>query len=236
MCAAMSNQMISPSVPCSAPWIIAVTGASGTVYARRLLQILLESIPGVEIELVFSEAGLRVMREEEGISAGVSSVKLKKLLGFDSSQVRIHNNRDIGASIASGSYPVSGMVIVPCSMRTLAAVSAGMAENLIHRAADVTLKEGRRLILVPRETPLSAIHLENMLRLSRLGVRILPAMPGFYHQPQSIQDLVDMMVMRIADQMGFQIDLSARWKADAPHWPMHEVPRQHNKIEKSNIG
>lgn len=231
----MNNQVISSS----APWIIAVTGASGTVYARRLIQMLLEFSPGIEIELVFSEAGLRVMREEEGISTGVSSVKLKKLLGFDSSQVRIHNNRDIGASIASGSYPTSGMVIVPCSMRTLAAVSAGLAENLIHRAADVTLKEGRRLILVPRETPLSAIHLENMLRLSRLGVRILPAMPGFYHQPQSIQDLVDMMVMRIADQMGFQIDLSARWKVNAPHWPMSEVPpdeSQSGKFQKSNNG
>jgi 4-hydroxy-3-polyprenylbenzoate decarboxylase len=108
------------------------------------------------------------------------------------------------------------MVIVPCSMKTLAAVAHGYGENLIARAADVVLKERRRLIVVPRETPLSAIHLQNMLRLARLGVAILPAMPGFYHRPETIDDLVEMMVMRILDQMGFEIDLAKRWSGSRP--------------------
>ena len=124
----------------------------------------------------------------------------------------LYNVKDIGARIASGSALFSGMVVVPCSMGTLGAISSGLCQNLIHRAADVTLKEGRKLILVPRETPLSAIHLENMLKLSRIGAVILPAMPGFYHQPVAISDLVDMLVMKILDQMGLSSNLVTRWK------------------------
>lgn len=200
------------------PWIIGITGASGTIYARRMLQLLLEHAPTLEFEVVVSDSALRVMREEENLSlpAHFSS---EQLLGIATPRVRIHNNKNIGANIASGSYRTSGMVIVPCSMATLAAVSHGFGQNLIHRAADVVLKEGRKLILVPRETPLSAIHLENLLRLSKLGAAIVPAMPGFYHQPANIQDLVDMMVMKIVDQMGITLDVAPRWGAkDDERW------------------
>lgn len=192
------------------PWIIAITGASGTIYARRLIMSLLDFVPDIRLEVVISEAALRVMREEENLGVSLH-LRTEDLIGFPSHAVTLHHNRNIAASIASGSYPTNGMVIVPCSMSTLAAVANGFASTLIHRAADVVLKEGRQLILVPRETPLSVIHLENLLKLARLGVRIVPAMPGFYHQPKIIEDLVDMMVMRIIDQMGFHLALASRW-------------------------
>jgi 4-hydroxy-3-polyprenylbenzoate decarboxylase len=203
-------------------WTIGITGASGTVYARRLLQVLVRHVDGIHLDVVVSEAALRVMRDEEDLAAGPGRLTAENLLGFPCDAVdlysdrpngslTLHNPRDIGASIASGSYRTRGMAIVPCSMKTLAAVAHGFGANLISRAADVVLKEGRPLVLVPRETPFSAIHLQNMLRLARLGVAIVPAMPGFYNRPRSIADLVDHMVMRILDQMGFAIDLAPRW-------------------------
>jgi 4-hydroxy-3-polyprenylbenzoate decarboxylase len=163
-----------------------------------------------------------VLRDEEGLAVPASRLTAELLVGMPTDAVTVycdqppgrvtmHDFHDIGASIASGSHPTRGMVVVPCSMKTLAAVAHGYAENLIARVADVVLKERRRLILVPRETPLSAIHLQNMLRLARLGVAIVPAMPGFYHRPATIDDLVEMLVMRILDQMGFEIDLAKRW-------------------------
>jgi 4-hydroxy-3-polyprenylbenzoate decarboxylase len=208
-------------------WIIAITGASGTVYARRLLRVLVERVDDIRLEVIISPAGLRVLRDEEGLAVSPSRLTAELLVGIPTeavtvycddppSRVTIHDCRNIGDSLASGSYPTRGMVIVPCSMKTLAAVAHGYAENLIARAADVVLKERRRLILVPRETPLSAIHLQNMLRLARLGVAIVPAMPGFYHRPETIDDLVEMMVMRILDQMGFEIDLAKRWSGSRP--------------------
>ncbi len=198
------------------PWIIALTGASGTCYARRLIELLLVHRPDMRLEVVASEAALRVMREEEGLEASVGRLGLDRLLGRECpadwhARVTIHSNRNIGASIASGSYRTAGMVVVPCSMRTLAAISNGIAENLIQRAADVVLKEKRPLVIVPRETPLSVIHLENMLRLARLDVRIVPAMPGFYTQPKTIGELVDQFVLRIADQMGIELPVGERW-------------------------
>lgn len=207
------------------PWVVGITGASGTIYARRLLLALLEIQPQCAIELVVSDAALRVLREEEEISTAVNSTTVERLLGRSAPNIRLHNNRDIGASIASGSYPVAGMVIAPCSMTTLAAVATGYSQTLIHRAADVTLKEGRRLVIVPRETPLSAIHLENMLTLARNGARIVPAMPGFYHRPREIIDLVDMLVMKILDQMGIRADLVQRWKtgSGATSWPLTTI-------------
>jgi len=206
------------------PWIIAVTGASGTVYARRLLRLLLEHQADTQFELVISEAGLRVMREEEGIGASVGRLSLEDFLGTEIplewvERVRVHSNRNIGATIASGSYKTAGMIVVPCSMRSLAAIANGICENLIQRAADVVLKEQRRLILVPRETPLSLIHLENMSRLARMNVQIVPAMPGFYSRPQSIEQLVDHFVARLADQMGYEIDLGQRWGSDQKGQP-----------------
>ena len=202
-------------------WVIGVSGASGTVYARQLMKVLLENDPEVHLEVVFSEAALRVMREEENIKTSINNVNLKEIVGFETDKITFHNNRDIGASIASGSIKTEGMVIAPCSMGTLGSVANGMAHNLMHRAADVTLKEGRKLIIVPRETPLSAIHLENMLKLSKIGVSIVPAMPGFYHQPESISDLVDMMVMKITDMMGYDFQSDNRWKSS--NWPIREV-------------
>jgi 4-hydroxy-3-polyprenylbenzoate decarboxylase len=196
----------------SGSWVVAFTGASGMRYGLRLLEIAAEVMQ--EVHVVFSEAAIRVLREEEGLAVSASTLSMQKLCGSDASNVRFYNPRDIGAKIASGSALFDGMVIVPCTMGTLAAVAHGICENLIHRAADVTLKEGRRLVVVPRETPLSAIHLENMLTLTRAGARMVPAMPGFYHQPKSIDDVVDMMVMKILDQMGIHRDLVPRWKQE----------------------
>jgi 4-hydroxy-3-polyprenylbenzoate decarboxylase len=203
-------------------WVIGITGASGMIYARRLLRILVERIGGVRLDVIVSPAAMRVLQEEEGLPVPPSPPTAEWLLGTASdattvrgdqplSQVTMHDCGDLGAGLASGSCLTRGMVIVPCSMKTLAAVAHGYAGDLIARAADVVLKERRRLILVPRETPLSAIHLQNMLRLARLGAAIVPAMPGFYHRPKSIDELVEMMVMRILDQMGFELDLVKRW-------------------------
>ena len=196
------------------PWVVAITGASGTVYARTLVRQLLTHVADLSLDIVISEAGMRVLREEEGLKCSQNAPDPQSLFGTKSDRLRFHHFQDIGAGIASGSYPAAGMIVVPCSMSSLAAIASGVSSNLIHRAAEVTLKEGRPLIVVPRETPLSAIQLENMLKLARLGVRVVPAMPGFYHQPQQIEELVDMLVMRIADQMGFQLPLARRWKSD----------------------
>ena len=194
--------------------------------------MLVERVDDIRLDVIVSPAGLRVLRDEEGLAVSPSRLRAECLVGMPTdalsadcdepvSRVTMHDYRNLGASIASGSYPTRGMVIVPCSMKTLAAVAHGYAENLIARAADVVLKERRRLILVPRETPLSAIHLQNLLRLARLGVAIVPAMPGFYHRPETIDELVQMMVMRILDQMGFEIDLAKRWSGSSP---AHRLP------------
>ena len=195
-------------------WIIALTGASGLRYGLRLIQVAAHLLD--EVHIVFSEAALRVLAEEERIRISPRTFASLNMFGGSSAKLFVHNNKDIGAVIASGSMLSDGMVIVPCSMGTLAAVSHGLCQNLIHRAADVTLKERRNLIIVPRETPLSAIHLENMLTLSKMGVAVVPAMPGFYHEPKSIDDLVDMMVMKIMDQMGLENDLVKRWMGATP--------------------
>ena len=192
----------------SESWVIGVTGASGVVYAKRLIEVFVRELPDLFLDVVVSEAAKRVFREEEGIACRLS----KDLFEINSDRVSFHSNKDIGASIASGSYKSQGMLVIPCSMATLSAISHGYSANLIHRTADVTIKEKRKLILVPRETPLSVIHLENMLKLARLGVEIVPAMPGFYHQPASLDDLVDMLVMRVSDQMGYKLDLVKRWR------------------------
>ena len=196
-----------------AEWILSVTGASGTVYARRLLEVLTQN--GVVVHLVISEAAARVMAEEDGFSISAAAPQVERLGAVNSDHVVTYNPKDIGAAIASGTVRVAGNVVVPCSMATLGAIATATPRNLIHRAADVTLKEGRRLILVPRETPLHALHLEHMATLARMGAAIVPAMPGFYHQPRCIEDLVDMLVMKITDQMGLQLDLVPRWKSRA---------------------
>ncbi len=198
-----------------------MTGASGAIYGVRLLEVLAEQ--KIPVELVISDTAKIVMKEEMGIDYSPMSFPHVlsgnpcpgspiKAFGDDKKgTIRIHDFHDFTASIASGSYPVEGMVVIPCSMGTLGAIASGLSQNLIHRAADCTIKEGRKLILVPRETPLSAIHLENMLKLSRLGVRIVPPMPAFYAGQKSIQDLVDFVVGKILDQMGISHMLYPRW-------------------------
>jgi 4-hydroxy-3-polyprenylbenzoate decarboxylase len=191
-------------------WIVGVTGASGMPYALRLLEVLASQVK--EVHVVFSEAALRVLQEEEDIAVSPSRISSQVLFGREIPTMFFYNPKDIGAVIASGSALFEGMVIVPCSMGTLGAVAQGYGQNLVHRAADVTIKEGRRLVIVPRETPLSKIHLRNMLSLAEMGVSIVPAMPGFYHKPQGISELVDMMVMKILDQMRIPNALAARWR------------------------
>jgi flavin prenyltransferase len=180
--------------------IIAVTGASGAAYARNLLR----SIPRdrFDIHLVSSEAGRLVYELETGRP-------LSEDLPFG---IRIYSETDFTAPFASGSFPCAGMVVVPCTMGTLGAIAAGLSQNLIHRAADVCLKERRPLILVPRETPLNRIHLTNMLKSAEAGAIILPAMPGFYHKPGSVDKVVDFVVARILDQLGIAHDLVPVWE------------------------
>ena len=198
----------------STRWIVGITGASGMRYAKRFIQVLSGYVD--EVHVAVSDAGFRVLREEEGIKTSPGHISTVQLYGEHSSNVSFHDHRDIGAACASGSSRYDGMVVIPCSMATLGAIAHGVAQNLIHRSAEVTMKEGRRLILVPRETPLTAIHLENMLKLARLGVTILPAMPGFYHQPASIDSLVDMLVMKVLDVMGIESSLVPRWREEEP--------------------
>ena len=190
------------------PYIVAITGASGVIYGVRLVQVLAEqSIP---VELVISDTATIVAREEMGIDlAGAVPQK----------SVHLHDFKDFTAPIASGSYPVEGMVVIPCSMGTLGAIASGLSQNLIHRAADCTIKEGRRLVLVPRETPLSAIHLENMLKLARLDVRMVPPMPAFYGDQQKVEDLVDFVVGKVLDQFGIVHALYPRWVGKIDYRP-----------------
>jgi 4-hydroxy-3-polyprenylbenzoate decarboxylase len=191
-------------------WVVGVTGASGVRYALRLLEVLPPLVG--QVHVVFSDAALRVLNDEEGMAINSASLSMEKLTNTSPSNVTFYNSRDIGARIASGSMLATGMVVIPCSMATLGAIAHGIPNHLVHRAADVTMKEGRKLILVPRETPISAIHLQNMLTLSKLGVSIVPAMPGFYHQPKSVEDMVDQFVMKVLDSMGVKHSLGRRWK------------------------
>ena len=192
---------------------VGITGASGSIYAQRLLIRLNESPEVSRLDLVITTAGVRVVGEELGLNvAGTDRRVITQLLGVDSDKVTVHAASDIGATIASGSYLSDAMVVVPCSMSTLACIATGITRDLVHRAADVYLKESRPLILVPRETPFNAIHLENMLKLSRLGVRIFPAMPSFYHHPQTIDDLVEHFTHRLLDHLGVAHEQQTRWE------------------------
>ena len=192
--------------------VVAITGASGSPYAVRLLEVLLGA--GRTVHLVISPAATQVIERELGVAVDLDRFKPAVLLGGRSESVtslHYHHFRDFSAGIASGSFLTAGMAVCPCSLGTAAAIAHGLSENLIHRAADVHLKERRKLVLVPRETPLSAIHLQNMLRLTRAGAVILPAAPGFYNKPTSIADLVDFVVARVLDQLGVDHSLVKRW-------------------------
>ncbi len=192
---------------------VAFTGASGMPYGMRLVDCLLAA--GCQVWLLYSQVAQIVARQEMGIElpsrpAEVEAALRERFKDVDG-RLRVFGREEWFAPPASGSNPPDAMVVCPCTMGTLAAIAAGLAQNLIERAADVAIKEGRKLVLVPRETPLSALHLENMLRLARLGVVILPPSPGFYNHPQSIDDLVDFVVARILDQLGVAHSLMPRW-------------------------
>ena len=190
------------------PIVMAITGASGAPYAVRLLEQLVAA--DRQVWLIVSSHGLRLLRTEMEID---SVDALRTRVGADAWRrlVTVYDDADRGGAPASGSTRNAGMVICPCSMGTLSAISIGASRSLVERAADVMLKERRRLVLVPRETPLSAIHLQNMLRLARAGAVILPAAPGFYNRPQSVQDLVDFIVARVLDQLDVEHALARRW-------------------------
>lgn len=191
--------------------IVGITGASAVVYGVRLLEVLTKQSE-LEVHLTISASGARALWEELHIQIDVDNFQLESLIGVSSARVVYHHQADIGAAIASGSFRTEGMIVVPCSMGTVASIASGISRNLIHRAADVCIKERRRLVIVPRETPLSAIHLENMLKLSRLGVCVLPAMPGFYHFPKTVDDQINFVVTKILDQFGMDTGLIQRWK------------------------
>jgi 4-hydroxy-3-polyprenylbenzoate decarboxylase len=192
------------------PLVVAITGASGAPYAVRLLQALVQAKRPVQ--LIVSSHGWRLLATEVGVS---SLEELRTAVDAKGSAwkrfVTVFDDADRGAAPASGSALNAGMVVCPCSMGTLSAIAAGSSRSLVERAADVMLKERRPLVLVPRETPLSAIHLENMLRVTRAGAVVMPAAPGFYHRPASVADLVDFMVARILDHLGVEHALVKRW-------------------------
>jgi 4-hydroxy-3-polyprenylbenzoate decarboxylase len=192
---------------------VGITGASGAIYATRTVAALLER--GVHVELIVSDYGRRLLRDELGEAASVD--RLMPYLterygsGVAAGSLTVHNNRDQGATLASGSHGCRGMAIVPCSMKTLAAVAHGLSRNLIERAADVMMKEQRRLVIVPRETPMSLPQLRNMVLCAEAGAMILPAMPAFYQQPKSLDDLADFMAGKILSALGFEHELYPAW-------------------------
>jgi 4-hydroxy-3-polyprenylbenzoate decarboxylase len=194
------------------PIVFAITGASGAPYAIRLLEQLV--VAKRRVQLVISSHGLRLLQTESSVQ---SVDELREHVGAAAwdKYVTLFDDTDRGAAPASGSALNAGMVICPCSMGTLSAIAAGASRSLVERAADVALKERRPLVLVPRESPLSAIHLENMLRVTRAGAIVLPAAPGFYHRPSSIDDLVDFIVARVLDQLGVAHALVRRWGEEA---------------------
>lgn len=195
------------------PIVLAITGASGAPYAIRLLEQLLAARR--RVQLIVSTHGLRLLQTESGID---SIAALRDRVGASAwdSHVTAFDDADRGAPPASGSALTAGMVICPCSMGTLSAIAVGASRSLVERAADVALKERRRIVLVPRESPLSEIHLENMLRVTRAGAVVLPASPGFYHQPRSVDDLVNFVVARVLDHLDVEHSLARRWGGEEP--------------------
>jgi len=192
-------------------FVFAISGASGSIIGIRVLQELVRTS---EVYLIISAASFSMIRDEAGIewqAPSDAAIEKKIRLTLKSKKIHYCNEQNMAAPISSGSFKHDGMFIVPCSMKTLSGVAQGYTENLIQRAADVTIKEGRPLLLSPREMPFSAIHLENMLKLSRLGVKIAPPVPGFYHAPRTIDDLIDFMAGKIIDVMGIDHNIYKRW-------------------------
>lgn len=191
------------------PIVLALTGASGAPYAVRLLEVLATN--QVPTWLIVSGHGWRLLQQESGIA---DAAALQQATGGDWSTVTHFTDEDRGANPASGSQPTAGMVVCPCSMGTVSAIAQGSSRSLIERAADVTLKERRKLILVPRETPLSLVHLRNLVQVTEAGAIVIPAAPGFYHRPQKISDLVDFIVQRVLDQLGLDGGVGKRWEGE----------------------
>ncbi len=199
-------------------YVIGISGASGAPYARRVLQGLLAD-PEQDIDLVITESGRKVLRVEDDVQlSGSSATDIHSLSVWLDTDLEsragfvLHESGNVAADIASGSCPVDGMAVVPCSGGTLSRIAHGLSQGLLERAADVSLKERRRLILVPRETPLSLVHLRNMTAVTEAGAIVLPASPGFYHRPESVQELVDMIAGRVLYHLGVDTDLLQAWK------------------------
>ncbi|QRN86499.1 UbiX family flavin prenyltransferase [Clostridia bacterium] len=192
--------------------IVGITGASGSCYAKKLIEYLLKS--GIEVHLVITNAGREVANYELGWSLSGNPKQDQQYLDdlFQTTAIHLYDEAHIGASIASGSVRMDGMVVIPASMGTVSGIATGRSINLLERSADVILKEKRNLIMVPRETPFSEIHLNNLLTLARMGVDIIPAMPAFYNHPESIDDLVDNLVGRVLDHLGVEQDVYRRWE------------------------
>lgn len=188
------------------PLVFAVTGASGAPYAVRVLEVLARH--EVPVWLIVSSHGWRLLKEESGVA---NLAGLKKATGGKWPSITIFDDSDRGAKPASGSQKTRGMLICPCSMGTVAAIAHGTSRSLVERAADVTLKEGRKLVVVPRETPMSLIHLRNLTAAAEAGVTVLPAAPGFYHRPKQVSDLVDFIAQRVLDQFDVDLDIAPRW-------------------------
>jgi 4-hydroxy-3-polyprenylbenzoate decarboxylase len=190
---------------------VGVTGASGAILAQKLLALLEEDARVARVHLVVTEAGQRLFAEELGLSAGDLKQLPNRILGRPTTKIEMLPNKDVGASIASGSYAVDSMVVIPCSMGTLGAIANGISDDLVARAADVMLKEGRKLVLCVRDTPFNRVHLENMLRAQQAGAVIMPVIPAFYDQPKTIDDLVMQYVYRVLAQVGLPQDKMYRW-------------------------
>ncbi len=194
---------------------VGVTGASGAVFAQKALELLDTDSRVARIHLVMTETGQRLFAEELGITSGDLKQLPARMFGRASAKIEVLPNKDIGASIASGSYAVDSMLVIPCSMGTLAAIANGTSDDLVARAADVMLKEGRKLVLCVRDTPFNRIHLENMLRAHGAGAVIMPAIPAFYHQPKTIDDLVTQYVCRVLAQIDLPQEKMYRWTGQA---------------------
>ncbi len=197
--------------------IVGMTGSTGAIFGVRLLETLADT--DVETHLVVSKWAQQTIEHETDTT----------LDGLRALATEIYGPGDMGARVSSGSFHTDGMVVVPCSMRSVAAIAHGNGDHLVHRAADVVLKERRKLVLVARETPLNDIHLENLLKLSRMGATILPPMPAFYNHPKSLDDMVDHIVMRILDQFGLAVDLATRWDGEMRNRTPHVRPIKASK-------
>ncbi|MEW6619316.1 MAG: flavin prenyltransferase UbiX [bacterium] len=191
--------------------IVAITGASGIIYAKRLLELLVQQ-KQIEIVLTLSKNSILTIEDELNLKVDLKNFKPEDLLGKEGKSISYFHYEDLSPDFISGSNYFDAFVIIPCSMGTLSRIAAGLSDNLIGRTADVALKEQRKFILVPRETPLNYIHLRNMLELVQAGAVILPACPGFYHHPKTINDLVDFLVSRVLDHLGIKTNVVIKWK------------------------